>query len=185
MRERASVKLLVWVSVAFLSVASGAVADDDVDLSIEVDAYSETDYSSEIVSTGGYVTYTITVVNSGTVAAPSFNVLNFLPDETTFFSCTSTAGGICGGSGLDRTVWFNTLAPGATATISIGAGVGCSIPAWDIVNTAEIQPDVADPEADANDNDSASMTVVRPSPLPSALRKGNVSSESVRCPMLQ
>ncbi len=146
----------------FLFVAlpspSYAQTDDTSDLSIDVDA------SAPQVVSGSNVTYTITVRNDGD-ASPAFTITDQLADETTFVSCTATAGGVCGGSGTSRSIAFTGLDANATATITIVANVNCCVKdGTDIANTAEIHPSVVDPEADEVDNESVFVTVLNPSP---------------------
>jgi uncharacterized repeat protein (TIGR01451 family) len=141
-----------------------AQQSSDVDLSIDLDA------SSEQVLSGSNVIYTITVTNDGSDAASAFTVTDDLPDETTFVSCSSTGGGVCGGSGTSRSVTFATLAAGGTATITAVANVPCSVPNdTDIVNTAEIRPSEPDPDGDEVENESVFVTVL-------ALRITNVAA---------
>ena len=99
------------------------VADDEsgAELSLTQDA------SSDPVVTGSNVIYTITVVNNGASAATPFTVLTDLPAETSFVSCTATGGGVCGGSGNNRAVMFDSLAADESATIILTATVNCSV----------------------------------------------------------
>jgi len=141
------------IALAVLGVSRIAAAD--VDLSIAVDAPDQ-------VVAGSNVTYTITVTNDDTDAASPFVVTDELPPEAIFVSCSATGGGVCGSSGTIRTISFDTLAGGASATITIVANVDCSVTDQsDTVNIAEIHPGTADPDADEVDNDSAAFTVVR------------------------
>src|SRR4029079_8343246 len=64
-------------------------------------AITKTD-SPDPVITGNDVTYTVTVTNNGPDAATSVTVTDNLPAETTFVSCSSTGGGVCGGLGDHR-----------------------------------------------------------------------------------
>ena len=119
--------------------------------------------------------------------ASAFVVIDELPAETTFVSCRSNAGGICGGSGTTRSIAFPALAAGAAATITIIANVNCAVPdGTDIVNTGEIHPSEPDPDADEVDNESVLVTVLNPAPRitnvsanPSALWPPNHKLENV------
>lgn len=143
------------IALALLAVARAAAAD--VDLSIDVDA------SAEHVLAGSSITYTITVTNDDTDTASPFVVIDELPAETTFVSCSATEGQ-CGGSGTSRSIAFSGLAAGASTTITIVANVTCGVPNdTDIVNIGEIHPVTTDPDADEVDNDSVIVTV-DPSP---------------------
>src|SRR5204863_8791203 len=100
MQKRTSMAVAVLVSAVsmFVLVPGPVIAqvtstDGDSELFIDVQA------SSEQVLSGSNVTYTITVNNEGTDAAPAFVVTDALPAETTFVSCDATGGGVCGGSG--------------------------------------------------------------------------------------
>ena len=141
------------IVLALFAISRVAVAD--VVLSIDVDA------SADQVLSGSNVAYTITVTNEDTDAASPFVVTDELPPETTFVSCTATDGGVCGGSGTSRSISFDTLAAGASATITIVANATCGVPNdTDIVNIGEIHPVAPDPDADEVENDSVTVTVV-------------------------
>jgi uncharacterized repeat protein (TIGR01451 family) len=99
------------------------------------------------------VTYTITVKNqSATVTANNVVVTDNLPSpELSFVSCASTLGGVCGGSGNNRTVTFASLAPGATATITLKAKVAaCLADGTMITNTASVT--ASTPDSDPSNN---------------------------------
>jgi uncharacterized repeat protein (TIGR01451 family) len=72
--------------------------------------------SPNSVTTGSNLTYSLTVTNNGPSTASSITVSNTLTASTSFVSCSSTAGGVCTGSGNNRTITFASLAPGAFAT---------------------------------------------------------------------
>ncbi len=97
------------------------------------------------VAAGSNVTYTINVTNNGLIAATSFTVLDNLPSSVTFVSCSAAGGGVCGGSGNNRTVTFNSLAVGATASATILATVNCSaINGVVIANTSTVNSTTPD-----------------------------------------
>lgn len=153
-------KHIVIVAAALL-MSSVPLFAADVDLSIDVDA------SAEEVLSGSNITYTIDVTNDGSGGAGAFVVVNELPAETTFVSCSSTAEGVCGGSGTTRSISFSSLAAGATATITIVANVNCCIAnETDLFDTAEVQPAGAKADGDeiVFDNDSVFVTVLNPPP---------------------
>ena len=54
------------------------------------------------VVTGSLVTYSITVNNPRPTAAVNVVLTDVLPATTTFASCATTGGGLCGGAGNDR-----------------------------------------------------------------------------------
>ncbi|MEK6300258.1 MAG: C25 family cysteine peptidase [Acidobacteriota bacterium] len=118
--------------------------------------------SSPTIVVGSNATYTITLTNNGFDPASSVVVTDNLPAAVTFFSCNSTAGGVCGGSGNNRTVSFTTLASGASATITIVATLNCSVANGVIVgNTASVTSAVADPVS-GNDSSTVNFTASNP-----------------------
>src|SRR5205807_2187654 len=80
-----------------------------------------------------------------------------LPSSLTFVSCNSTGGGVCGGSGNNRTVTFSSLVVGASATITIVGTVNGTGGA-SISNTASVSSATTDPN-NANDSATATTTV--------------------------
>ncbi|HKR00189.1 MAG TPA: lamin tail domain-containing protein [Pyrinomonadaceae bacterium] len=138
------------------NLSSGCLDLTKADLSI-----TKTD-SPDPVVTGTDVTYTITVTNSGPADAQSVVVTDDLPGSVTFVSCNSTGGGVCGGTGNNRTVTFPSLASGASATITLVATAN-SAAGTTITNTAT----VASATADSNTaNNSATATTTVSAPLP-------------------
>lgn len=133
---------------------------DEAELSINLDA------SADPVVTGSNVTYTITVTNEGPGFASAFTVADELPSEVSFVSCETLGAGLCGGSGNKRTVFFNTLAPDTTATITLVATVNCPVAdGTDIANTAELQFSAPVPEDDENDSETVVINASNPPPL--------------------
>jgi uncharacterized repeat protein (TIGR01451 family) len=122
------------------------------------------------VNAGSDVTYTITLINTGPGDAPSTVVSDTLPGGTTFVSCASSAGGICGGTGNDRTITFSSLTAGASATILLVANVNSSVAdGTTLTNTATVT--AYEPDTNLTNNTSAATVAVRnpatPSPTPS------------------
>lgn len=116
------------------------------------------------VLTGSNVTYTITVANNGPGAAANVTVTDNLPASTTFVFCSSTGGGVCGGSGNNRTVNFTSLAAGASATITLVASVNCPVADNTVLtNTATVSSSTPDP---ATNNNSAMVTAIASNPPP-------------------
>ena len=91
----------------------------------------------EPVSTGGTITYTLTVTNSSTDPAISVTLTDPLPAGLTFASCVATAGGVCGGTGNTPVVAYPSLAAGASSTVTITATVTAAMGAT-LVNTATV-----------------------------------------------
>ncbi|MGH9961072.1 MAG: HYR domain-containing protein, partial [Pyrinomonadaceae bacterium] len=136
--------------------------------------------SPEPVVTGSNVTYTITVANNGPDAAASVTVSDNLPAETTFVSCNSTGGGVCGGTGNNRTVNFSSLSPGALETITLDATVDCEVDNAEIIsNTASVSSATDDPESD-NNSDTATTTASDPAPEISC--PANITGVEPTCP---
>jgi uncharacterized repeat protein (TIGR01451 family) len=117
------------------------------------------------VETGSNVTKTIIVTNAGPGTATSVTVTDVLSANTTFQSCSATGGGVCGGSGNNRTVTFASFAPGTSAVITIIARVNCSVSNGTIVgNTAMVfSPTTPDPNL-LNNVASGSTIATNPAP---------------------
>jgi uncharacterized repeat protein (TIGR01451 family) len=151
--------VLLLYGVTF-SATQAVGLDDEAELSIGVDA------SPETVVTGSYVTYTVTVGNEGPGIASGVVVTDVLPDETTFVSCQATGSGICGGTGNDRNVTFNSMMPESTETITLVALVNCEQPdGAEIGNTASVRSSTPDPEADEDESETAFITASNPPPI--------------------
>lgn len=117
------------------------------------------------VMTGSNIGYTITVTNNGPGAAANVVITDNLPAATTFVSCSSTGGGVCGGSGNNRTVTFSSLAAGASATINFVANVSCSLAnGATISNTATVSSSTPDPVTN-NNSATANVTASNPPPV--------------------
>jgi len=120
--------------------------------------------SPDPVTTGDDLTYTVTVTNNGPDPATSVTVTDNLPAETTFVSCSSTGGGVCGGSGNNRTVTFALLPSGASGTITFVANVNCSVADGTVIsNTATASSSTPDPDPN---NNSATATATASNPPP-------------------
>jgi uncharacterized repeat protein (TIGR01451 family) len=115
--------------------------------------------------TGSNFNYAITVTNKGPGAAANVAVTDNLPATMTFVSCSSTGGGVCGGSGNNRTVTFSSLAAGASATITLVANLSCSLAnGATISNTATVSSSTPDPVTN-NNSTTANVTVSNPPPI--------------------
>lgn len=118
--------------------------------------------SAPTIIVGSNVTYTVTVTNNGPDTAQSVTVTDNLPSSVIFVSCSSTGGGVCGGSGNNRTVTFASLASGSSATITFVATLNCSVANGVIVgNTATVASAVRDP-SNVNNSSTANFTASKP-----------------------
>ena len=90
------------------------------------------------VETGGNIVYTITIANIGDASAQSLAVADNLPSSLSFLSCSTSPGGVCGGTGNARTATFSALVPGGSATVSITAQANCLAPTAPILNEATV-----------------------------------------------
>jgi uncharacterized repeat protein (TIGR01451 family) len=107
------------------------------------------------------VTYTITVTNNGADTAQSVTLTDNLPAGIAFSSCAAT-GGVCGGTGNNRTVTFAAMAAGASATVTITATVNCSVAnGASITNVVSVASATRDPVS-GNNSASASFTASNP-----------------------
>jgi uncharacterized repeat protein (TIGR01451 family) len=126
-------------------------------------AITKTD-SPDPVITGNNLTYTVTVTNNGPDTATSVIVTDDLPAEITFVSCSSTGGGVCGGSANNRTVTFASLTSGESETITFVATVNCSVADGTVIsNTATVSSCTNDPNTN---NNSAIATTTASNPPP-------------------
>ena len=136
---------------------------------------------SATVSAGAKFTYTLVVTNHGPDAAANVVVTDQLPATTSFVSCSATMGGICGGSGLHRTISFASLAKGASATATVVVKVNSSVaPGTLITNTATITSSGFDPNS--NNNSSTTTTRVVATNRPPVISHVSVDKATLRPP---
>jgi uncharacterized repeat protein (TIGR01451 family) len=113
--------------------------------------------SPEPVSTNATLTYTLTIGNLSSDPALNVTLADPLPAGVTFGTCVANAGGVCGGSGNNRTVTFASIAglSSATATITatVTAGMGSTL-----VNTATVASSTFDPVTANNTATATSHT---------------------------
>src|SRR5690606_26020535 len=81
-----------------------------------------------------------------------------LPLGLEYVSCTATHGGVCAGTGNDRTVSFPLLNAGVTATMQIVAKMVAVTPGQQITNTATVAGAVLDP-VPTNNTATANVSV--------------------------
>jgi uncharacterized repeat protein (TIGR01451 family) len=102
-------------------IGNACQATTAADLSLTASA------SQNPVLIGTNLTYSLTITNTGPDPASSVLVTDSLPAELTYFSCSSTNGGVCGGSGNSRTITLSSLGKNASATITLVATVNNSV----------------------------------------------------------
>ena len=118
--------------------------------------------ASDRVAPGAPIVYFITVTNNSGSAAGSISVVDNLPAEVAFISC-SAQGGTCSGAGNNRTITFPSLAVGASATTVLIATVNSSVANGTIIsNTATVSASTPDP----NHSNNAVATTVTVSSSP-------------------
>lgn len=120
--------------------------------------------AAESVQTGANVTWAIKVKNHGPGEARSVVVSDTLDNRTAFVNCTATNGGVCDGSGNNRTVTFAALPAGVEATITLTARLNCAVAdGTRIPNTATVKATTPDPELE---NNSARAVIRASNPRP-------------------
>jgi uncharacterized repeat protein (TIGR01451 family) len=143
--------------------------------------------SSSVIAAGSDFSYEITVRNNGPDTAINVLVADNLPAALSFLSCSTTGGGICTGTGNNRTVSFSSLAVGADARITIAARLVCSVANGTVIpNSATASSPLDDPVAGNNTGQvsvtaSNSPATISPSSL-SFARDGGESFVSVTAP---
>ncbi|MCM3903249.1 MAG: DUF4214 domain-containing protein, partial [Pyrinomonadaceae bacterium] len=130
--------------------------------------------SPDPVAVGSTLTYTITLTNAGPDRGESVVITDSLPAQVNFISCSSTAGGVCGGAGVNRTVTFSTLAAGEMVSVTLVTGVNSSVSGGTMSNTTTVSAATSDPNA-ANNSVTITTTVPTtptptPTPTPSTLQ---------------
>ena len=115
--------------------------------------------------TGSEITKRITVSNAGPATAVSVTVTDVLSGNLSFVSCSSTGGGVCGGSGNTRTITFASLAPNTPAEIIIVARVSCSAAAGAFIsNTASVFSASTPDNNPLNNMSTATTIAINPAP---------------------
>jgi uncharacterized protein (TIGR03437 family) len=118
--------------------------------------------SPDPVTIGSDITYTLSVTNNGAAAAQNVTVTDDLPMSVFFVSCNATGGGVCGGTGNNRTVTFASLASGSSATVTLVATANA--PAGSIIsNIATIVSTT--PDGNSTNNSATTTTTVQ-APIP-------------------
>ncbi|MCP9496174.1 MAG: FG-GAP-like repeat-containing protein [Pyrinomonadaceae bacterium MAG19_C2-C3] len=137
------------------------------------------------VNAGSNVSYAIRVTATGQ-ASSNVRVTDNLPSNMTFFSCSATGGGVCGGTGNNRTVTWSTLPDGATYTATIIATITSNVQNGTVINnTATVSSTTPDPNAT---NNSATTPVTVGAPIvqtnPTGLNFGNQPATLTSAPQI-
>jgi uncharacterized repeat protein (TIGR01451 family) len=112
--------------------------------------------SPSTLARNGNITYTETVTNRGPDRATNVRLVDQLPSGLTLVSVSATQGGCSGTTSI--TCSLGSLAPGATATITIVARATAT---GTVQNSAAAGANEVDPSA-ANNTASATVTVTAP-----------------------
>jgi uncharacterized repeat protein (TIGR01451 family) len=124
--------------------AVGTIRNDDyasADLAVSVDG------AAVKPRAGDLMTYAISITNFGPDVASNIVFSDVLPSQVAFVSCDAAAsGGVCSEAGGTRYVRIDTLAPGATAHISLVVQVNAGVPrGTKITNTVNVTAETLDP----------------------------------------
>jgi uncharacterized repeat protein (TIGR01451 family) len=125
--------------------------------------------SPTTVTAGTNITYTINLSNRGLPGAKNVTMSDLLPAATSFVSCSATGGGVCAGSGNNRSVTFSNIPGGSTASVTLVASASCAVAnSTTIRNTASATTTVPERTL-ANNVADASVTVVKAVPTVSSI----------------
>ncbi len=131
----------------------------DADLEVIKDVSNHTPAENDII------TYTITVTNTGPATATNILIEDIVPTGVTYVLGSITGGDSNNDSGPPTLTWtINTLANGASATLSFEATVDDDTAGDTITNTATVDADQPDPHLDDN-SDSADILVDQQPPI--------------------
>jgi uncharacterized repeat protein (TIGR01451 family) len=111
--------------------------------------------SAGTVNAGDSLTYTIMVTNNGPGPAATVTVADTLPSALGSITCLADSGGVCGGSGNNRLVSFNSLASGTTATITLTGTVACTTPNNTILSNTAVASSAITPDPVLTNNASS------------------------------
>ncbi len=138
---------------------NSATATTDVNSQNFADLAITKSDSIDPVAPGNTLTYTLSLTNNGPDTAQSVVVTDNLPADVTFVDCSSTQGGVCGGSANARTVAFSSLGSGVTATITIRVTVSNALITGAVItNSASVAASSVDSNS-GNDSDSETTNV--------------------------
>ena len=112
------------------------------------------------VTSGGTLTYTITVQNAtGTAGAQNVIVTDPLQGGLSYVSCSVPDGGACAPSGGIPTATFSSLAGGASVRFIISATAPTVTTSTQVANTATVSADNEPPANTANNKATQTATV--------------------------
>jgi uncharacterized repeat protein (TIGR01451 family) len=134
--------------------------------------------ASDGAAPGSKIIYFITASNTSGTTTGSVTVSDNLSAEVTFVSCNASAGGVCGGTGNNRSITFPSLAEGASAMAVIVATLNNSVTAGTVINnTASANAALPDP----NQSNNSALSAVTATNTPVKLRQnGKIATDSDR-----
>jgi len=122
--------------------------------------------SPALVNAGSQLTKNIIVSNAGPAVATNVTVTDVFSSNVSTVSCSSTGGGVCGGSGNNQTITFASLPVGASAVITIVANVSCSVPNGTVVGNTATVFSASTPDINPLNNVSTANAIVsNPPPI--------------------
>ncbi|MEW6130960.1 MAG: HYR domain-containing protein [Acidobacteriota bacterium] len=115
--------------------------------------------------TGSEFTKTILVSNAGPNIASSVTLTDSFPSNVSILSCNASGGGVCSGTGTNRTVTFASFPPGTSAVITIVARLGCTIANGTLIgNTATVFSATTPDPLSGNNIATVSLLALNPNP---------------------
>lgn len=130
--------------------AAGNTSEFSLGLGVNLSGFSLSKFP---MSYGAFIrantNFYLTVVNTNATPIANVTVTDVLPPQMDFVACAATDGGICGGTGNNRTITFATLPPNSAATITLTVNLNCTARGLERVsNTATVTaPDVVATES--------------------------------------
>ena len=118
--------------------------------------------SNALSAASGDGTYTLVVTNDGPSTATGVQVTDSLPPGITFASASGD-GWTCAAAGQEVVCERESLASGASSTITMTVAVAASLAGETVTNLAEVDSDTADPDVGNNSDDDV---VTLPAVLP-------------------
>jgi uncharacterized repeat protein (TIGR01451 family) len=121
------------------------------------------------VVAGSNVVYTIKLDNRGLPPVRNVVVTDILPAAATFVSCSATGGGVCSGSGNNRTIAFPLLRGGASATVTLVVNVSCAVANGTILTNTASGTTTVPERTKANNSATTAVSVVNQPPVISGM----------------